>query len=455
MATARPHKPKEKAKLETFGAESGEPCAPPFAGLGAAVPWGKPADEPALALEQMRLAIEDNLLMVFGPDGDPVPPQMFTAAAAAYPATLLELPDGTTAAASRIAAVLHAQVLGRLGRRPHSAGWILAMLREGGGPEPASEAELRAEQDASEAIVAVESRPSVESDDHATSCTGEHTAAAETDATPATPQDENAAAREVPGLASLEQAATAIAPSRDAAMLRFELDPEKPASGDMPNARSAQADAKKDAKADAERTAVRPGRPGPVATRRLPEGGRRSNGARDDDGGWFSSLRNLSTLTIARGAGSGSSKGAGAPGVRGDLRTRTVPLAGDGPRGARRRDKGERGPLRTVALGLTPQALEAEGFHALVVRDVPAAARLSAGAYDPALDGWVMRPRDLSSLTISAPPELHGDFTVTLMGIALRPGDANAVRILAWLPVRIDWADRGPGAVCATGTTDP
>jgi hypothetical protein len=444
MATARPHKPKEKAKLETFGAESGEPCAPPFAGLGAAVPWGKPADEPALALEQMRLAIEDNLLMVFGPDGDPVPPQMFTAAAAAYPATLLQLPDGTTAAASRIAAVLHAQVLGRLGRRPHSAGWILAMLREGGGPEPASEAELRAEQDASGAIVAVESRPSVESDDQATSCAGEQTGAAETEATPATPQDENAAAREVPGLASLEQAATAIAPSRDAAMLRFELDPEKPASGDMPSARSGQAEAKKDAKAGAERTAVSPGRTVPVATRRLSEGGRRSNGARDDDAGWFSSLRNLSTLTIARGPGSGSRKGAGAPGVRGDLRTRTVPLAGDsgdsraGPRGARGRDKGERGSARTVALGLTPQALEAEGFHALVVRDLPASARLSAGAYDPALDGWVMRPRDLSSLTISAPSELRGDFTVTLMGIALRPGDANAVRILAWLPVRID-----------------
>jgi hypothetical protein len=455
MATARPHKPKERAKLETFGVESGEPCAPPLAGLGAAAPWSKPADGPALALEQMRLAIEDNLLMVFGPDGDPVPPQVFTAAAARRPATVLELPDGTTAMASRIAAVLHAQVLGRLGRREHGTEWILAMLREEGGPEPASEAELRAEQDAEEAIVAVERRPSVAADadiafgaacesDQAPSCDGEQTAAVETNATPATPQDENAAAREALGLASLEQAATSLEASRDAAVLRFELDPEKPASGDMPNARSAKADAKKDAKAVAERTAVSPGRTVPAAARGLPEGGRRSDGARDDDGGWFSSLRNLSTLTIARGSGSGAKKGAAAPGARGDLRPRTVPLVGDsgdsraGPRAARGRDKGERGSVRTVALGLTPQALEAEGFHALVVRDVPASARLSAGAYDPALDGWVMRPRDLGSLTISAPPELRGDFTVTLMGLALRPGDANAVRILAWLPVRID-----------------
>jgi hypothetical protein len=80
--------------------------------------------------------------------------------------------------------------------------------------------------------------------------------------------------------------------------------------------------------------------------------------------------------------------------------------------------------------------LAGQGFHALLVRDVPAGARLSAGAYNPVLDGWMMRPQDLGTLTISAPPELRAGFTVTLMGIALRPGDADAVRILAWLPVR-------------------
>jgi hypothetical protein len=448
MATPRSRKPEPAGvESETFIVEAAEPLATPFAGLGKAAPSGRPLEGAAptpfaglgraastgrpvegaaptpfaalreaaplrravegheLALGQMRLAIEEGLLMVFGPDGDPVPPRAFATAAAAQPAILLELPDGTTAPAARIAAVLRAQVLGRLGGTSQGGEWILAMLREVGGPEPASEDELRAEQDAS--------GPLPESDDQAAPRPCGQAAAATAEAAPAAPQGEAAGA---------------------GAGLR--LDP-KAAGG---------------------RTEFDLGRPAAPAARG--SGGRRpSTSVRDDDGGWFSSLRNLSTLAIARGPSPGSRKGAGAPGARGDLKTRTVSPADRssdaraGHRGARGRHQGERGPVqehgagaangvagspgsRTIALGLNPQALEAEGFHALVVRDVPAHARLSAGAYDPALDGWLMRPRDLGSLTISAPPELRGDFTVTLMGIALRPGDANAVRILAWLPVR-------------------
>ena len=376
-----------------------EDAAPtPFAGLGVAAPSGKPAERDGLALSQMRPAIEDGLLMVFGPDGDPVPPRAFAAAAAADPAALLELPDGTTAPAARVAAVLSTQVLGRLGRSSQGSEWILAMLREAGRPEPASEDELRAEQDAPDALH--------ERDDQATSCGYGQTAAATVDAPPATPQNEVAAACEVLDQASLAQTAASIEPSHERAVPQLALD-----------------FAKRD-----------PDLAVPVA-RGLPDG-------RADDGGWFSSLRNLSALSITRGPGRSSRKGAGVPGISGPVR-----------RGGRARDKVEGSPVpesgagaaesvaglpgsRTVALGLNPQALEAEGFHALVVRDVPARARLSAGAYDPALDGWVMRLRDLGSLMISAPLELRGDFTLTLMGIALRPGDANAVRILAWLPVR-------------------
>jgi hypothetical protein len=337
----------------------------PFAGLGVAAPSGKPAERDGLALSQMRLTIEDGLLMVFGPDGDPVPPRAVAAAAATDPAAVLELPDGTTAPAARIAAVLSAQVLGRLGRSSQGSEWILAMLREAGRPEPTSEDALRAEQDAPDALH--------ERDDQPTPCDYGQTAAATADATPATQLALDFAKRD-PDLAV------------------------------------------------------------PVA-RGLPD-------SRTDDGRWFSSLRNLSARAITRGSGPSSGQGAGARGIDGPVR-----------RGARAHDKVERSPLRqsgagaaksvaglpgarTVALGLNPQALEAEGFHMLVVRDVPAGARLSAGAYDPALDGWVMRLRDLGSLMISAPLELHGDFTLTLLGIALRPGDADAVRILAWLPVR-------------------
>jgi hypothetical protein len=445
MAAHRSRKPKpEGGEAETFVVEAAEPLATPFAGLGKATgklvegaaptpfaglgrtastgrpvegaaptpfaalreaaPLGKPVEGHELALGQMRLAIEEGLLMVFGPEGDPVPPQAFAVAAAAQPAALLELPDGTTAPAARIAAVLRAQVLGRLGRTSQGDEWILAMLREAGGPEQASEDDLRAEQDASGDVDVIAAGPLPESDDQA-------------------------APR------ACGQAGASIEPSHGGAGPR--LDP-KAAGG---------------------RTEIDLGRTAPPAARGSPKGRRPSTSVRDDDGGWFNSLRNLSTLAIARGPSPGSRKGVGAPSVSGDLKTRTVPLtdppsdARAGHRGARGRHQGERGLVQehgagaangvagspgscTIALGLNPQALEAEGFHALVVRDVPARARLSAGAYDPALDGWLMRLRDLSSLMISAPAELRGDFTLTLMGIALRPGDANAVRILAWLPVR-------------------
>jgi hypothetical protein len=357
MAAPRSRKPKpESGKAETSVVEAAEPLATPFAGLELAAPSGKPAERDGLALSQMRPAVEHGLLMVFGPDGDPVPPRAFVAAAAADPVALLELPDGTTPPAARIAAVLSTQVLGRLGRFSQGSGWILAMLREAGRPESASEDELRAEQDAPDALH--------ERDDHATPCGYGH-----------------------------ERPVTQLA-------LDFaQRDPDLavPMGRGLPDDR--------------------------------------------DGGGWSSSLRNLSALATTRAALPGSRNGAGVRGISGPVRP-----------GASARDQVERSPVRasgagaatvaglpgsrTVALGVNPQALEAEGFHRLVVRDVPAGARLSAGAYDPALDGWVMRLRDLGSLMISAPLELRGDFTLTLLGIALRPGDADAVRILAWLPVR-------------------
>jgi hypothetical protein len=263
----------------------------------------------------MRLAIEDGLLMVFGPERDPVPPHAFAAAAAAHPDAPLALPDGTAAPASRVAAVLGAQALGRLGKPEQGNAWILAMLREGGGPKPASEDRLRAEQ---HALSVVELNP------------------------------------EEPALTGLDAEASYL-----------------DAEDNVPD------DAGEDARADAaaDLAAGDPGgsEPGPVRDR--------GAGPADD---------------VASPAG-----------------------------------------LRMIVLDLNPPALAGEAFDALVIRDLPAGALLSAGAYDPAIDGWVLRSQDLGGLAVLSPPELRADFTVTLLGIALRPGEANTARVLARLPVRV------------------
>ena len=362
---ARRQAPSEAAELGWSAAPSGES------------PGGAPsrtAEEPRLALGQMRLAIEDGLLMVFGPERDPVPPHAFAAAAAAHPDAPLALPDGTAAPASRVAAVLGAQSLGRLGAADQAAGWILAMLREGGGLEPASDDQLRAEQ------IAPGSQPTVatdaggvapESDEQTQSCDCEQTAAAEADAAPATPQDENAAACEALDRASPDRAAASIEPSH--ALPWPELDPEEPTLTDS----GPYLDAEENAQADAA-----------------------GNLEAGDPGG-------------------------GEPGLVRDGGTATAD------------DVASPAGVRMIALELNPPALAGEAFDALVIRDLPAGALLSAGAYDPAIDGWVLRSQDLGGLAVLSPPELRADFTVTLLGIALRPGEANTARILARLPVRV------------------
>jgi hypothetical protein len=94
---------------------------------------GAPSERP-LDLALVQAAIRDGLLMVFGPEGDPVPPQVFGAAAAGRPDAEVRLVDGPPVRAERIAAVLDAQVSGRLGPgRGADEPWISAML--GIGPQ--------------------------------------------------------------------------------------------------------------------------------------------------------------------------------------------------------------------------------------------------------------------------------------------------------------------------------
>jgi hypothetical protein len=102
--------------------------------------------EEALELGLVRAAIQDGLLMVFGPDGDPMPPQVFGAVAAQQPEAGVPLADGPPVPAERIAAVLHAQISGQSG--PNQGGgeaWIRAMLGIGPQPEMARNADLLAE----------------------------------------------------------------------------------------------------------------------------------------------------------------------------------------------------------------------------------------------------------------------------------------------------------------------
>jgi hypothetical protein len=498
-----------------------------------------------------------------------VPPRACAAAAAAHPDTPLRLPDGTRAPASRVAAVLRAQTLGRLGAAEQAADWFLAMLREAARPEEASENALRAEREMLSAPDSPPDNPEARTvaagavpESGAETAAGRlgHAAAGAPEFSPAMPRVADGAMGEAPDPAALVPAGASIdasfaglpaseldlepaldldletaGASTDAGLaLDFSAEvfaeadlsdrdgipvqsdtadlpedlipPAAPAltdpatddggapqgaaqparsvpdgaadtgdaewaeagdgeladAGDAELADAGNGDGEADDAGDAERVEIDTDSMVLVLMRGVPEDARLSAGTRGDDGTWSLSPLDLSTVTISlaseglpAGAGEERSGDLSITGIgfaeNGELVaiSETVPLADylDDP------TAGEPGPTRpaakpaddaaaesrqrTVPLELDPQVLAGESFDALVVRDLPAGVGLSAGAYDPAIAGWVLRPRDLQALAILPPPELRADFTLTLLGIALRPGVANAARVLARLPIRL------------------
>jgi hypothetical protein len=198
-----------------------------------------------------------------------------------------------------------------------------------------------------------------------------------------------------------------------------------------------------------------------VVIRGVPEGARLSAGVLDEDGSWLVSPLDLPSVAISLPS---EDVGGEAQGGDGDLSITGMALAEDGALAAISETVpladylGDPGPgvqmlpgsgapaasnsgvatePRRIPLEVDPHVAAHEQLDALVIRDLPAAARLSAGAYDAAINGWVLMPHDMSGLAILPPADLREDFTVTLLGVALRPCEANAVRVLARLPVTL------------------
>ena len=567
------------------------------------------AAEPRLALEQMTPVIDGGVLMVFGPESDPVPPQAFVDAAVSRPDLLLRLPDGTAVRADRIATVLDAQRLGRLGADEQSDAWILMMLGQGDRPEPASDDALHAEQGdpepAAQDILQVDELP-VEAPGADVGAEAGAVAACDSVAKDPAPLDQ-APPDPIVGtnqdaLPQVELDLDSLAAITDAS-LDFELDldldfpteglafptegldgeaddrsgvanrrgarddtspamtdrpngqigghemphqspeaapPAPPGTGpighatrpgggatagpitedgarhglpgeayltdDGPDAGGAAIEGLEDVgtveavehNTDPKQrdNAVRRAAAGPsgwpeaesepavtpaqavsgqvdvdpdsialVVIRGVPEDATLSTGTRDEDGSWSISPLDLASVVISLPAEDRDHGAGGEPRVvEGDLDitgiaftehgelvaiSETVPLAdyvAESPSGPARTiepaDPPAAAPVvapnpRMIALDIDPGVWAGEQFDALVVRDLPPGARLSAGSYDPSIDGWVLMLQDLPTLAIAPPAGLSADFSLTLMGVALRPGDGNAARVLARLPVTL------------------
>ncbi len=108
-------------------------------------------DHAAIDLTEIKLSIEDGLLMVFGPEGDPIPPLLLKEACVKQPCARIRLPNGFAVDHKRLIDVIDAQQKGKLADQATDR-WIKAMLGAEGVFEPTPEAHL-AEEDTEEAPV--------------------------------------------------------------------------------------------------------------------------------------------------------------------------------------------------------------------------------------------------------------------------------------------------------------
>jgi hypothetical protein len=470
---------------------------------------------PALALARVSLAIDDGVLMAFGPEGDPIPPADFVAAAAEQPDAKIAWSGGETVSASRVAAVLEAQSRGPLGSegdQNRGEAWIKAMLGLGPQPATASEAELRGERGACEltafgrelmitmpskrSFLVADAAPAHQAeatvgltlaDGQAVSVGGlvarlrAHVEQTQRAAGRAGGGDPASAEIALPGcavqgaedalllqlpavgvarLASLGDAAAAgprvsiFRTNGEAAGMtdmlaelgRAPVPPPPAAAGlegatmSSPHPSSVAPAASRSGAAgpsmaaavpltvslpgatgvDAERIAV-------VVVGGVPQGAVLSAGVDNGDGSWMLSPQDLTGLALTAPAA-----------CREDLVLKITAFTVENREGELAavsdtiRLSLDRGA--PIALAIDPAVLQAggPGLNALVIRDLPEGARLSAGTYDPAIGGWVLLPRQLAGLTLT-PPAGQAGFTLTVLGISL--GGGGQAKVLTRLPI--------------------
>jgi hypothetical protein len=163
-----------------------------------------------------------------------------------------------------------------------------------------------------------------------------------------------------------------------------------------------------------------------VILRGVPQGSALSAGIDNGDGSWMLSTQDLVGLELTLPSGCAA-----------DLTLEVTALAvtsreGEMARAAERLRLSLGPAARPVPLAIDRAAVH--GLQALMIRDLPEGARLSAGTYDPAIDAWVVLPRQLDGLCV-IPAFAGAGFTATVMGLA-RSADGRAeTRLVSRLPV--------------------
>ncbi len=161
----------------------------------------------------------------------------------------------------------------------------------------------------------------------------------------------------------------------------------------------------------------------------LPEGARLSAGLDNRDGSWTLSPKDLVGLELLPAAGGPRELVLQVTAVA--VRNREGELAS-----AADEVRVELEPAAPLALAIDPALLQRDGaaLDALVIRDLPRGARLSGGTFDPAIDGWVLLPRQLEGLTLT-PAAGQGAFELTVLGVSVGAAGRPQAQVLTRLRV--------------------
>jgi hypothetical protein len=164
----------------------------------------------------------------------------------------------------------------------------------------------------------------------------------------------------------------------------------------------------------------------------VPAGAALSAGLDDGDGSWMLTPQELAGLALTMPTGSPEDVMLTVTAVavknrEGEFATRSESV----------RVSTHPAAVRSIPLDIDPAiARDSAGVKALVIRDLPLGASLSAGTYDRAIGGWVLLPRHLDGLALTAPPGA-ADFTLTVLGISLDAAGSAKAEVLTRLPVAV------------------
>jgi hypothetical protein len=362
----------------TFGSRRSNVATNRSGSAGTVAPDAAPARRDALSLENIRLVIEDGLLMALGPEGDPVPPDAFRAAVSAKADAAITLDGVGKVSAEKALAVLQAQTDGVLAAGENTDGWILAMLGIGPQPEMASDGDMQAEADAQTVESEAEARPRKSDEPDREASRERLLSPIPLSIVPPCPEGLEPARVTMVALSGLPDGCILSAGS-DEGHGRWLLSPT-----------------------DLDGLLLQ-------VPHDCPE----------------SVLIKVTAIAITGQGGDLAS-------AQADLRLDCRPAS---PLSNVDQELTPSAP-RSVSVDLAPELLSDPANDVLVIRGVPDGISLSAGVHDGSIGGWVLRPTEASGLRIEAVTGSPARFTITILGISLRNAPRQA-RLLARVPIEL------------------